>query len=67
MDKKKTIKIISLGIGIICLGVLIFSVVKIASWFIDNSKTEKLETEIKEITPIVEVIDSEKTEMSYKR
>lgn len=34
-----------------------------SKWFIDNKKTEKSETETKEITPIIEVEDSINTEI----
>lgn len=63
MNKKNIIKYGSIFIGCLCLGVLIFSGVKIASWFVDNHKIEEIEKEIKAITPIIEVQDNEKTEI----
>lgn len=63
MNKKNIIKYGSLVIGGICLIVLIFSVIKISSWFVDNHKIEKIEKEIEAITEIKEIEDNEKTEI----
>jgi len=61
--KKSVIKRITIILFFICLGILVFSTIKISSWLVDNHKTEVIEEEIQEITPIVEIKDNEKTEI----
>ncbi len=61
--KNKVLKVILLIVMLCALATLIYSGYKIVNWYIDNKKNEEIAIKMKDIADIIEIPDTEQTEI----